>query len=59
VSGGLIELQAALGVFFHQQKTTVLFEDGGDSDVGHPDHALDSFTKRDKQKRQGNPCLSE
>ncbi len=34
VSGGLIEQQALGSVFFHQQEFAVLFEDGGDGDVG-------------------------
>ena len=35
--GWLVEFDAFVGVLFYQQKLAVLFNDGGDNDVGFPD----------------------
>ena len=38
VSGRLVEADAVAGLFFHQQEFSVALNDGGDGDVGFPDH---------------------
>ena len=40
VTGRLIENNLVIGVFFDQEKAVFAFDDGGDRDVGLPNHEL-------------------
>src|SRR5574340_909869 len=53
MSGRLVEAQSLRGFLLHQQKFTIAFNDGGDSDVGFPDHVVLC-----KNKKAGFPLLS-
>ena len=40
MAGGLVKYGSAFGEFFNHEETAIVFNDGGDGDVGSEAHAM-------------------